>query len=477
MGVTAHQGKRLSTVSMTLPRSGVAAVRGVLLASLLPVVIACSAPSPGGGIPAAPAIGEDAWSLAGLEPLGDVDGDGREDCAAWILPSAVRLGLEEGLLLALSGSDGRVIWRRDGESPAMEWRGFLDGSADFTSDGVRDLVAGCPRKEVRGMEGGTVRILSGRSGAVLLTVVPGDGAAEFGREGSALGDIDGDGTPDLALRSPAPVDSPREGLADVRLHSGRTGAFLSSIREPGWSAVRSCRLGDSDGDGIPDLAVAWSRPGAAGRGWESLVTLVSSASGRAISRIPGTAAGGNLGRRMDPIPDIDGDGVSDLLILEPGGDPDSTGDTGPAVTTSGRFPRGRLAAHSGMSGALLWERSGEVPTLEGWTDLALAGDADGDGIPDPWVGSPGSGRFPLDPEPAGAAFLLSGRTGRVLRRVDGPPGILRFGERMAPLEGEGGLLLLSGHVMEDSGRRTWRILAMDREAGVTFQVDPTVLAR
>ena len=80
------------------------------------------------------------------------------------------------------------------------------------------------------------------------------------------------------------------------------------------------------------------------------------------------------------------------------------------------FGRGRAYLYSGRTGRLLhvWEAAGPDDTLG--SAVAGAGDQDRDGYDDVLVGAIGDDLAGVD---AGAAFVFSGRTHRVLRRIDG----------------------------------------------------------
>ncbi|MCA9773744.1 MAG: FG-GAP repeat protein, partial [Myxococcales bacterium] len=137
---------------------------------------------------------------------------------------------------------------------------------------------------------------------------PGDG---FGGAISGAGDVDRDGTPDVIIGArlfdgPAGADS---GQAVVR--SGRTGAVLRTLNGENagdrfGAAVSGA--GDVNGDGTPDLlvgAVGWDSPSATDVG---KVYVYSGATGALIRSIEGEAAFDVLGRGLDTLGDVNGDG-------------------------------------------------------------------------------------------------------------------------------------------------------------------------
>jgi hypothetical protein len=97
------------------------------------------------------------------------------------------------------------------------------------------------------------------------------------------------------------------------------------------------------------------------------------------------------------IGDADGDGVSDVVSSAP-----TFGATGPANA------RGKVYVYSGKSGRLLWSYRGAENDRLG-TGLEGAGDVNGDGAGDVIAGAPGTGK----------AYVLSGRDGSVLQTLTG----------------------------------------------------------
>ena len=119
----------------------------------------------------------------------------------------------------------------------------------------------------------------------------------------------------------------------------------------------------------------------------------------ATARLLGASAGDAVGYAVSFAGDLDGDGLQELLI------------GAPSVTVS---TRGDGAAYLVLGGSLGGDRSladadavliGEGRNAAAGTALAPAGDLDGDGLPDVWVGASTDGRGGPS---AGAVSLLSG---------------------------------------------------------------------
>jgi hypothetical protein len=129
------------------------------------------------------------------------------------------------------------------------------------------------------------------------------------------------------------------------------------------------RMGDFDGDGIPDVVVV--------RGATSVVPIVLS--GKDGSEITRFAETGGAGARVAGIGDCDGDGVPDLLF----GDPGFLNSHGENV--------GRAAAVSGATGAEFFIEQGGRGANGADISCGICvrgmGDANGDGRPDFGIGT------------------------------------------------------------------------------------------
>ncbi len=313
-----------------------------------------------------------------LAAVGDIDGDGVTDLLAGA-PRSDAGGAESGDVRLLSGASGALLWAVAGFS-GEQFGASVAGVGDVDLDGIPDVVVGAPRADVPGKDAGAARLLDGATGAQLLAWTGDANGDTFGRSVAGPGDVDGDGTPDVAVGAPK-ADGPAVGSDNgrVRLASGASGATLFSIEAPDGATALGAALsafGDQDGDGVPDLlagapssALVSTPPGQAflfsGAGGGTLLVLSAGAPGQGFGRSVGAA-------------DIDGDGRSDVLA----GAPDSAAEPG-------------AWAFSGADGALLLavpaQFTGEA------LGMAVCGvDANGDGHVDLAVGAPqaaaGAGR-------------------------------------------------------------------------------------
>jgi len=224
------------------------------------------------------------WLGHRLVNAGDVDGDGTDDLAvSGAGGPAGRVHLLRGPLSGLRSLEEAELVLR-GEREDALGRGLSAG--DLDGDGIPDLVAGAPgagepEYPVWGDGEGAVFVASGGTegsvgAASLPTALAGE--TEWDRAGDSVavvGDVDGDGLPDLLVGGPRArhgtgvlegaawlVLGPVEGVADLA---------WADVRIDGHSQAGRlvAPAGDVDGDGLADVLItsggglAWLVPGAA----------------------------------------------------------------------------------------------------------------------------------------------------------------------------------------------------------------------
>jgi serine/threonine protein kinase len=182
------------------------------------------------------------WNGPQLLACHDLDGDGKPEvlfvsAMDWGWPSRGSHHSNDWQywLAVLSGRDGKVRWKQSlcdrdhgGSQPAMTPFAYL--LADLDGDGVLDVVteAGKPNAA------GEVRAFSGKDGTPLWRWVP--AAGEGGnRPTLALGDLDGDGRPEVIVLHNIRLPDEKRGWrtnAEVLALDGLTGQAKWSWREP-----------------------------------------------------------------------------------------------------------------------------------------------------------------------------------------------------------------------------------------------------
>ncbi len=260
--------------------------------------------------------------------------------------------------------DGLAVSDRSGNS--------VTGLGDMNADGFDDVAIGVDEADPNGASSGRVYVVFGKANGDLVALsaiamdiggftIDGEAAGdEAGRTVAGIGDVSGDGVPDLLLGAP----------------------FNDAA---GASAGRAYVVfGKSDG---------------------TTVQLSSVAAGMGGFALDGEAAGDFAGSSVGPAGDIDGDGLADFIVAAPRNDGAGM-DTGRAYVVFGQaegsiVDLGEVA--SGAGGFAIDAPSSPTnPLLSVWGGA----DVDGDAVPDLVVGA--------TPPSAGRSYAVHGK-------VDGTP--------------------------------------------------------
>lgn len=261
-----------------------------------------------------------------------------------------------------------------------------------------ELIVGSPRADT------TVGTHSGRSalhdpqGLVFRTVLGTGAGHESGTTVAHLGDIDGDGFADFAMRSH--LDSRGNcgtvGSSVVVYSSNPTvtnnghlgtvygtgqGDFFCNIQRHDQIGIAISRLGDVDGVAGDEFLVSNVRAGQISD-HARVYTWDRSLATPALTLLRRDTAPDVI-RSLAAMGDVNGDQVPDY-----------------ARGTDGR----RVQVIDGASGAVLWTRTGTDPSFG--SAIANCGDQDADGVDDLLVGAPAA------QNDDGRAFVLSGAAGK-----------------------------------------------------------------
>lgn len=376
---------------------------GLLIA--LSSIVACGPGGPATEIRSV-STGETVGDFLGVSvaAAADLDGDGYADLLAGASQYATQTP-EPGFVLALSGKDGSLLYTLRGASSGDGFGTTVSSVGDVDGDGIADIAVGAPSSDAGRPDAGTVALFSGRAGTPLWSAHGARGGDGLGVALATLGDVDGDGIPDVAASALQPAMSPDHdsGPGYIAALSGATGETL--FKASGDDATldlgrQLAPLGDLNGDGLPDLAA--SAPSS------QVVVYLSGRTGSVLHRMEDLGAG--FGGALAPAGDVNGDGLPDLLVGAP-------------LDSRGAALAGAVHVLSGADGTPLLIARGTEGGLRLGGAVASVADLDGDGVPDIAAASASGGSL----------RILSGADGHELRRVDPSPEQFDFGFSLAAL--------------------------------------------
>ena len=352
---------------------------------------------------------------------GDLDGDGSDDLlvgafahadggsyagAAYVVSGPVTGDLE------LSDADAKLT----GET-VDDWAGWaVSGAGDVNGDGFDDVLVGAHGNDAGGSSAGAAYLALGpltgdRDLAAGEAKLIGETASDYaGYALSTAGDMDGDGFDDLIIGAHGNDAGGTDAGAAYIVHGPVSGVVDLSTAEAklvgetayDYAGICVSDAGDINGDSLGDVVVG-------AHGWGGVladsgaayvvlgpVTGTIDLSG-AAARLTGEAATDYAGISVSGAGDINGDGLDDLLIGAHGSDAGGT-DAGIAylliapvysITLSSSHARLIGEEDSDLAGAF----------------VHTAGDTDGDGFDDLFIGayqhSEGGSH-------AGSAYLILG---------------------------------------------------------------------
>jgi hypothetical protein len=433
----------------------VALLLAVLLFSPIPIVrgqtLLHTISSPGG----------DSRFGQAMASVGDVNADGNPDFVVGA-PFAGTQGRVSVVLVTSTGTEIRTVNHPDVQAPfssaVFGWS--VAGLGDVNGDGVPDFAVGAPGQSEGTIFPGRVHVFSGSDGSRLYSVgnpnaALSDGAL-FGWAVASVGDLDGDGVPELAVGAPAQGANSQ---GQVFVFSGVSGSLSQVLDNPGetfgfFGGAGITGVGDVNGDGIGDIAV-----GAPDQDGQGRVFVFSGASGAPLGAVdnPTPQASAKFGEALVLVGDVNSDGLADLAV----GAPRQNGaplPNGGSVAIVGRVfvfpgvPSSPVAVpFSGQPRVLDLPVSATDPTPSGASfgqTLAAVGDYDSDGVVDVAVGAPNYSipdppNMPIDSGVGvGKVFLFSGANSAALATLDNPgvpiTGNANFGHQVAVVEKAGG---------------------------------------
>ena len=325
----------------------------------------------------------EAPEICGDGVVNDCDGDWFDDCG-WV--GDIDLSAADAIIL------GEAYYDNAGYSLAV--------GGDFDRDGLADLAVGAMDGDYAGTDSGAVYVLQGPAAAATTNVssasakLVGEDAGDYaGTSVAWVGDMDADGYDDLLVGSQAgraylvlgPV------VGELGLGSSDAELYGSSSDMVGYAVAYA---GDVDSDGYDDLLVGSLDDEA--YLWYGPVYGTESSSGADV-RFDADHSGDDVGTALASGGDVDGDGLNDVLVGAPGND-DAGSSAGAAYLVLAPFSSTERLRNADVI------MQGESSHDDAGLSVALAGDVDGDGLPDLLVGAPGDDDGGSS---AGAVYLVT----------------------------------------------------------------------
>ncbi len=289
-----------------------------------------------------------------------------------------------GTAIAYSGSTGAQLWSRTFPWPIGSFFPYVPLVArvgDIDGDGVPDVGVGEHAYQ-------RVTILSGATGATLRqTAVPANGYSPAAIV--SLGSIDGDQLSEYAVAS--------DGLG-ITVFDGATGNALATFSTTSFWSVNVAALGDVDADGAVELAGVYPQGHSS-----SEIVIHSMGSSTPLASFTSTTS------RFTSIAadDFDDDGAMDIVCGSPQTGPSQNqNSTGSITAFAIDFANSTLVPRFSRAGINTEDRYG--------FSVASAGDIDLDGVRDIAVGAVGRRVTLSSAGTAGRVEVLSGDTGNPL---------------------------------------------------------------
>ncbi len=296
--------------------------------------------------------------------IGDLNGDGISDIAVGA-PGANAHGVYIGsihiMLMNSAGTVSRTIEINDhtANGPALnnfDYFGYSTANiGDLNGDGISDIVVGAPNDDAGGTSRGAIHVMLMNSDeTVSRTIEINDHTANgpalnygdyFGYSTANIGDLNGDGISDIAVG--APYDdaggADRGAIHVMLMNSDGTVSRTMEINDhtengpvlnnDDYFGSSIANIGDLNGDGISDIVVGASRDDAGGADRGAIHVMLMNSDGTVSRTIeindytangPALNNGDYFGSSIANIGDLNGDGISDIVVGAPNDDAGGT---------------------------------------------------------------------------------------------------------------------------------------------------------
>lgn len=358
------------------------------------------------------------WSVAGMP---DLDADGRSELIIGA-PFEDANGKNSGSVSIVDPLDGELLHQELGGEEDRLGSSVTGGAGDLAAgpwsagdgptptigwhDGWHDdaLVSLTWNAEPHPTFGATQTPGTGRG--MLLQLKP-DGSSmqlragekaddRYGAELSEMGDLDGDGVPELLVFTDPRTDQGHatgEGYTEIidrksaMVERRAVGQVLGNS-----FGITGAGPGDVNGDGVLDYVIAESHDDSSGLD-AGRVVVFSGADNSVLAELTGAKDGDHYGRQVFSVGDLDGDGLADFGVGAPGHDEgrgrveiitlSPWANAGPGLAGAGGVPalRGHGGLVAGRDVTLLMEGAAPLAVVSLVYGTKLETDAQGELVP------------------------------------------------------------------------------------------------
>jgi hypothetical protein len=332
---------------------------------------------------------------ASVDSAGDVNQDGVEDVIVGAPETGVIFDFS-GYATVFCGANGNQLYHFDSTTIVEAFGTAVAGVGDVDGDQVDDVAVGAPGGDVESY----VCIYSGADGSqihrIARPVLPGGVRDTFGFSLAGVGDLDQDGYDDFIvgateIHQPLQFPEPKNGYAQVFSGVDAQVLFTFDGDADGDSFGHDVDgAGDTDGDGIGDLLVCSQNAGYA--------RLFSGADGSLLHE---WSLGANCASAVAGVDDVNADGYDDCLV-------------GCLSDDTVANDAGAARVYCGLSGSEILTLFGTEASERFGVGAGSAGDLNGDGSSDFWVGAQ-----PLFAPSSSYLSVFSGSSGKQLYRHEG----------------------------------------------------------
>ncbi|MCA9774084.1 MAG: FG-GAP repeat protein, partial [Myxococcales bacterium] len=298
------------------------------------------------------------------------------------------------------GADAHAILHEFvGDSNGDRFGQSVAGNADINNDGVPDFIVGASADDNGGFQSGMVRVFSGANGGVVYSI-DGNERDVLGFGVAGLADLNGDSFDEFVVGVRFD-DNTAPDSGSARVFSGQTGMVLYEFNgdaDEDHMGTSVSEAGDVDGDGVSDIIVGAPEDAAFMPDGIGYARVFSGATGNEIHTFHGAAIDDDFGRSVSGVGDLNGDSRADVMV---------------GATRFSQGVPGYAQVLSGRDGSVLYSFVGAYDDDLFGFSVSGAGDVNKDGVPDIIVGA-----IQIDTG-GGYARVFSGANGAVLYTFGG----------------------------------------------------------